>query len=146
MTEREVSAFKDCNFPVKKWANSFMKRHKDIRSERVSKNITYARASTDAEVTDTFFGHLEKELDGIPDENIWNYDKTNVQDDPGSQKLITTRGVRYQKKKIQKRIKSLPFDYCLWKCCGRVGSALHQLQSRKALVDMDRTWTRGDPV
>lgn len=122
-TGRKVSAFKDGNFPGKEWANSFMKRHKDILSERVSKNITYARASTDAEVIDTFFGHLEKELDGIRNENIWNYNETNVQDDPRSKKVITKRVAKYPEKNSE-RIKSLYFDYGLWKCCGRVGSTL----------------------
>lgn len=61
-TERKVCAFKDGNFTGKEWANSFIKRQKDILSERVSKNkITYARASRNAEVIDMFFDHLEKE-------------------------------------------------------------------------------------
>lgn len=65
-TEREVSAFKDGNFPSKEWANSFMKCHK-VTLNPCQKNITHARASMDAEVIDMFFGHLEKELDGILD-------------------------------------------------------------------------------
>lgn len=69
-TGRKVSASKDGNFPGNEWANSFLKHYKDILSECMSKNIPYARASTDAEVIDTFFGHLEKEPDGIQDENI----------------------------------------------------------------------------
>lgn len=39
-----------------------------------------------------------EELDGIPYENIWNYDETNVQDDTGSQKEITRRGAKYPEK------------------------------------------------
>ena len=31
----------------------------------------------------------------MPPENIWNYDKTNLTDDPGAKKVIFKRGVKY---------------------------------------------------
>nr|CAI5851337.1 unnamed protein product [Callosobruchus analis] len=45
-----------------------------------------------------FFDHLEKELDGIPPGNIWNYDETNLVDDPGLKRVITRRGTKYPEK------------------------------------------------
>ncbi len=32
---------------------------------------------------------------GVPPENIWNYDETNLTDDPGAKKAIFKRGVKY---------------------------------------------------
>lgn len=139
-TGRKVSAFNDGNFPGKEWANSFMKRHKDILSERVSKNITYARASTDAEVIDTFFSHLEKELDGIPDKNIWNYDETNVQDDPGSQKVITRRGAKYPEK-IQDASKACTSIMV----CGSAAGELAPLYVNYKAEKLWSTWTENGP-
>lgn len=139
-TGRKVSAFKDGNFPGKEWANSFMKRHKDILSERVSKNITYARASTDAEVIDKFFGHLEKELEGIPGENIWNYDETNVQDDTGSQKVITRRGARYPEK-IQNASKACTSIMV----CGSAAGELAPLYINYKAEKLWSTWTENGP-
>ncbi|KAK8761078.1 hypothetical protein V5799_027655 [Amblyomma americanum] len=117
-----------------------MKRHKDILSERVSKNITYARASTDAEVIDTFFGHLEKELAGIPGENIWNYDETNVQDDPGSQKVITRRGAKYPEK-IQNASRACTSIMA----CGSAAGELAPLYVNYKAEKLWSTWTENGP-
>ena len=40
--------------------------------------------------------HLGEEIEGIPPENIWNYDETetNITDDPGSKSIITKRGCK----------------------------------------------------
>jgi hypothetical protein len=42
-----------------------------------------------------FFDRVEKELEGVPPENIWNYDETNLTDDPGAKIVIFKRGVKY---------------------------------------------------
>ena len=42
-----------------------------------------------------FFPNLEKELDGVLPESVWNFDETNLVDDPGCQKVITRRGTKY---------------------------------------------------
>jgi len=42
-----------------------------------------------------YFNNLEETLNEIPPSNIFNYDETNVGDDPGNRKLIYRRGVKY---------------------------------------------------
>lgn len=42
-----------------------------------------------------YFDNLEKTLEGIPPQNIANYDETNFTDDPGSKKAIFRRGIKY---------------------------------------------------
>ena len=34
------------------------------------------------------------ELDGVPPSNIWNYDETNLTDDPCNKKIIVKRGAK----------------------------------------------------
>lgn len=80
-TGRKVPAFRN-NFPGRDWDESFMKRHKDFISQRTAKNITYSRASTYETIVNDFFSNLEKEIAGVPPEQIWKYDKTYLVDDP----------------------------------------------------------------
>lgn len=42
-----------------------------------------------------YFRRLRLSLDGIPAENIINYDETNLSDNPGSVKCIFRRGTKY---------------------------------------------------
>lgn len=73
-----------------------MKQYSTIlQFQRTAKYITYARASTDDKIIEDFFTNLEKEITGIEPKNIWNYDKTNLVDDPGCKKVITKQGAKY---------------------------------------------------
>ncbi|CAH2011985.1 unnamed protein product [Acanthoscelides obtectus] len=76
------------------WVKSFLKRHPQL-SRRIAQNISHARAASDEEIINNFFDNLEVELDGIPASNIWNYDETNLVDDPGQTKVVTKRGTKY---------------------------------------------------
>lgn len=91
---RKVNRFTD-NLPGIEWANSFLQRHAHIISVRKAKNITYSRAANDEAVINSFFDNLEEELRGIPSGNIWNFDETNLVDDPGNKKVISKRGTKY---------------------------------------------------
>lgn len=80
--QKTIPAFKN-NLPGKEWAKSFLRRRKQL-SQRKAKNISVARAAVDEEAINQFFDNLEKELVGVPPENIINYDETNLGDDPGT--------------------------------------------------------------
>ena len=41
------------------------------------------------------FRTLKRNLRGFPPENVWNYDETNLKDDPGKEKYIMKRGTKY---------------------------------------------------
>ena len=139
-TGRRVKQFENGNFPGADWARAFMKRHKAEISQRTSKNITYARASTNAEVIDMFFGHLEKELEGVPPQNIWNYDETNLMDDPGSKKVITRRGAKYPEQ-IQNSSK---VNTSIMVCGNAAGELLLIYVNYKA-EKLWTTWTENGP-
>ena len=83
------------NFPGKKWVKSFIKRNEEL-TVRIAKNIIKKRAEVGMDSVNEYFDHLAEEIEGIPQENILNYDETetNLTDDPGSKSIITKRGCK----------------------------------------------------
>ena len=90
----KIPKFKD-NVPGEDWAFSFMRRHKDRIKNRLCQNISKKRAGVGHETINLYFQELEKSLDGVPPENIINYNETNLTDDPGRRRMIFKRGARY---------------------------------------------------
>ena len=62
-----------------------MTRHQ--LTKRVADNV-----KVNAEVVNKYFDSLEIEIEGIPPENIYNYNETNVTDYPGSKTVIVRHG------------------------------------------------------
>ena len=91
---RQVPVFKQ-NFPGTEWATSFISRNKKKLTTRLCSNISAKRAGVGPEKVNSYFKNLEESLQGIPPENIINFDETNLADDPGRKKCIFRRGVRY---------------------------------------------------
>ena len=88
------------NLPSNDWVSSFLKRNKDALSTRQCQNIKKARAKVSASSATQFFENLAtilKNEDGtpVPPTNIFNYDETNLSDDPGTKKCIFRRGAKY---------------------------------------------------
>lgn len=81
---RKVSKFRD-NCPGTEWVSSFLKRHACL-SQRFAANIKRNRASVDMNTITAYIQNLEKVVKDIPPENIWNFDETNLLDDPGQKK------------------------------------------------------------
>lgn len=61
--------FKD-NTPSRKFASSFLKRHKERLALRLYQNMKRARAGVPQSVIQDYFSHLEKELVGVEPQNI----------------------------------------------------------------------------
>lgn len=78
------------NMPGHDWFKGFIKRHPDL-SERLASNIKKSRAKVSPDGINEYFDFLEKELEGIPPSNIYNYDETNLTDDPGQKKKNTDK-------------------------------------------------------
>lgn len=86
-----VNVFAD-NLPGTDWLSSFMRRHN--LTKRIADNVRRSRAHLTPKEVSTYFDHLEKELAGLPPTHIFNYDETNVSDDPGSKTVIVSRGLK----------------------------------------------------
>ena len=72
------------NLPRLDWLNNFMKRHN--LTKRIADNVKIKRAEISPNMISKYFENLAKTLDEIPPENIYNYDETNLTDDPGAKK------------------------------------------------------------
>ncbi|XP_062542157.1 uncharacterized protein LOC134210149 [Armigeres subalbatus] len=90
---RSVERFTD-NLPGRDWMKRFLSRHADL-SERFVVNIKKSRAAITPEILTDYIDNLRKVLIDVPPENIWNFDETNVTDDPGARKCIVKRGTKY---------------------------------------------------
>lgn len=74
------------NVPGPDYLRAFLKRHKEQLSYRLCNNIKRSRAAISAAVVSEYFEELSTSLRGVPPQNIFNYDETNITDDPGSKK------------------------------------------------------------
>ena len=91
--------FKDKR-PSRSWFWRFMKHNNASISHRKSTPIKRARAQVDPTIVEEYFKNLEKSLkeeDGsmIPPERIYNFDETNLADDPGKKFVIARRGAKH---------------------------------------------------
>ncbi|KAG5895107.1 hypothetical protein JTB14_036382 [Gonioctena quinquepunctata] len=94
---RTVYLFKN-NLPGIDWTYSLLQQHEKSYGQRISTNIKRARASVSRETLGEFYNNLENTLRGLPSSNIFNYDESNLSDDPGKTRGIYRRGVKYPEK------------------------------------------------
>lgn len=143
--KRTVIQFKG-NYPSLEWAERFLERHKKELTERFCQNIKLSRAGLTVETFNVYFDNLEITLtlpDGsiIPPERIFNYDETNLSDDPGVKRCIFRRGVKYPERVRDSTKASTSLMFC--------GSAAGQMlppyvvYKSKHLYD---TWMMGGPA
>lgn len=87
-----VTSFSDGFTPGDDWGRSFLKRHKKEIGGRRAALINKARSSVHSDQIKMYFEELEKTIQGVPAKNIFNYDETNVADNPGSKIMLYRRG------------------------------------------------------
>jgi hypothetical protein len=80
--------------PGKDFVAGFLRRHKEL-TVRKANLIKRSRAALSHDDVNTFFDNFEKTVAGIPPQNIYNCDETNLQDNPGAKKAIFPLGVKY---------------------------------------------------
>lgn len=136
---KSVLKFKN-NMPGCEWARLFLKRHKQL-SERLAGNIKRARAKVSPEIIEEYCSNLKTTLEGVPPQNIWNYDETNLTDDPGSKKVICRRGSKYPERIIttSKSATSIMI------CGNAMGELLPPYVVYKATC-MWNSWAEGGPT
>ena len=129
----QASQFKK-GFPGEGFISGFITRHRKELQLRLVSNYSHKRASVSSVVLNQYFDHLEKSLEGVPLQNIFNYDETNLPDNPGMKKCLVRRGNKYPSRIMN--IKRSNFDYVLWKRSGRTFTPLRllQVQIKKSLV------------
>ena len=88
-----VTRFKN-NFPTKRFADTFIARHPDLKV-RNTNPIKRSRAAVSREMAMEFFNNFQKCAEGVPPENLFNFDETCMRDDPGRKKCIFRKGTKH---------------------------------------------------
>ena len=75
---------------------AFQQRFYDSRT---ASNIKRNRAAVSPAIVNEFFTNFQTVAEGVPGSNIFNYDETNLTDNPGAQKkFLFRKGVKYTEK------------------------------------------------
>jgi hypothetical protein len=82
------------NLPGHFFVKGFLKRHARL-TVRTANLIKRSRAALSHEEVNNFFDRFELTAAGIPPENMFNCDETNLQENPGAVKAIFSKGVKY---------------------------------------------------
>ena len=98
------------NMPGHVWLRKFMRRHN--LTKRKADNVSVSRGRLSDDTVNSYFDHLEKELVGVPPANVFNYDETNLSDDPGTQHVIVHRGLRRVERIIEHSRSSTSVMFC----------------------------------
>jgi hypothetical protein len=87
----ETTAFKD-NLRTRRFVISFLKRRKQFS---LRKTNPLKRSRVYREEVQRFFANFAKVVEGVPPENIFNFDESPMRGDPKNSKCIFTRGTKY---------------------------------------------------
>lgn len=140
---RQFTRFKN-NIPGRDWVYSLIKRHKASLTQRLAANIKRARASVSPEVIRKYFENLQISTNDVPPSNIFNYDETNMADDPGKKRWLYRRGKKYPENIINHSKSAISIMFC--------GSASGVLLPPYVIYKSEHLWDRwtengpkGDP-
>ncbi|KAJ8712264.1 hypothetical protein PYW07_005106 [Mythimna separata] len=136
---RVVTKFEN-NLPGVESAYSLLRRHKDEYSQRVSSNIKKARAKVSHDSINKYFDNLTPVIKDLPPSNIFNYDETNMSDDPGKKQGIYRRGVKYPEK-----IMNFSKSATTVMMCGSADGVLLPPYVIYKSVHLYDTWKEGGP-
>ena len=132
------SRFKN-NCPGNDWLKSFITRHR--LTQRLADNVKPARAEINRESVNVYFDELEQALADVQPDNIYNYDETNVTDDPGVKTVVCRRGLKRVERKIQHSKSAISIMYC----GSATGTFLPPMVVYRA-GNCYEEWTRGGPA
>lgn len=126
------------NYPGPDFLDSFIKRNK--LSTRMASNIKRSRASVDRDDILQFFDNIDLTIREVKSVNFYNYDETNVTDDPGSRKVVVPRNTK-RVERVQEHSRA---TISLMVCGNANGDLLPPMVVYKALNLYDN-WTKGGP-
>ena len=113
---RVVRQFND-NLPSKNWARLFLKRNNETINFQGCQNLTPTNASLSSKDITSFLTNPQQSLvvaneDGVPQQNCFSYDETNLSDDPETKKCVFKRSTMNPE-----RIHSSSKAAVSWMCC-----------------------------
>ena len=141
---RKEKRFKN-NLPSNEWVHSFLKRHKQKLTMRAAQNIKTTRAGVTKETVKDFFRNLDETLtddngERVSADCVYNYDETNLSDDPGTKKCVFRRGCKYPERVMNSTKSSTSVMFC--------GSAAGEVLPPYVVYKAEHlwsTWMEGGP-
>jgi hypothetical protein len=91
-----MARFKE-NMPTRRFVDTFLSRHPAFVL-RNTNAIKRSRAALSREDVTQFYKNFEKAAEGVPASNMYNFDESNLRDDPGMKECIFKRGAKYCEK------------------------------------------------
>jgi len=126
------------NCPGPDWMNNFVKRHN--LTAWLAYNVKPTHAETTTDIVKQYFDELEKSTANIPQSHIYNYDETNITDDPRSKTIICKRGLKRVERKIQHSRTAISLMYCI-SADGRYLPLMVVYKAQNVYTE----WTKGGP-
>jgi len=136
---KKVNTFKN-NLPGLSWVSNFLKRNKTL-SYRLATNIKRSRAAINEDIIRQYINNLQKTIGDVLPENIYNYDETNLTDNPGQKKVIVKRGSKYP----ERICNTSKVSISLMMCGNAAGQLLPPYVVYKA-KGLWQPWTEGGPT
>lgn len=143
LTEHDIVSRFPNSRPAREWCRAFLKRHRGSVKLRKPSNIRRCRGKVSPEIIRAYFEKLAVSLEGIPAHNIFNYDETNLRDDPGAEKAFFEKNTRY----CEKIRDSSKVAFSVMFCVSASGDMLPPCTVYKSATDTVYTrWAQGGPV
>jgi len=79
---------------------------------RVVDNVKPGRAELEADAINSFFDEWETAAGTVLPENLYNYDETNVCDDPGAKSVVCKRGLKHIEHKMEHSKSCVSLMFC----------------------------------
>ncbi|KAB0801489.1 hypothetical protein PPYR_05843 [Photinus pyralis] len=126
------------NVPGYDFVNDFAARNN--LSHRLATNIKIARSSVGVNEITEFFENLRPTLEQTRPDLIYNYDETNITDDPGAQKVLVPRG----RKRVE-RVKEHSKSSISIMFCGTAGGEMIPPMVVYKAKNLYDNWIQGGP-
>ena len=131
--------FRD-NLPGIDWLKGFMKRHN--LTLRQADKVKPKRYEVTEESVNSFYSELTEALQDVPMSNIYNFDETNLTDDPKNHQVVVRRGF---KRVISKTVSSKA-GFSVMFCGNASGEYLPPMVVYKAVAsNVYERWIKGGP-
>ena len=127
------------NMPVIDWDRGLIKRSQ--LKQRISDNVKAAWAEVNEDIINNYFNELESSLEGIPATHIFNYDETNIADDPGAKHVAVRRG----RKKLERKTQHSKSSISVMFAGSTAGEFLPPMVVYKS-ENMYENWVKNGPV
>lgn len=94
-TEHCVPTRWEDNRPARDWCRMFLKRWAATVKIRKPTNIKRSRANLHPDDVEAFFENIKPSMEGVAATHIFNYDETNLKDDPGAEKAFFQKETKH---------------------------------------------------